>query len=148
MSVITPIGHGRSPLVTEECNRARERNLGYRVTRALRPLPWHPTVAHSIKGGRSAELFIAFKRKSDFAGHRPCRCGASGAAGNRKTAVSGDGDRGEIERGWSRDVSEEVAREVLVRVVKRDDPLAASSRQFVQTYVDADELLRAEHGFA
>ena len=50
--------------------------------------------------------------------------------------------------GWSRDVSEDVAREVLRRVAERVRPLAASSRQFVETYVDEDELLRAEAGAA
>ena len=50
--------------------------------------------------------------------------------------------------GWSRDVSEDVAREVVRRVARRARPLAASSRQFVETYVDATELLRAEGGVA
>ena len=50
--------------------------------------------------------------------------------------------------GWSRDVSEEVAREVLARVARRARPLAASSRKFVETYVNEDELLRAESGAA
>ena len=50
--------------------------------------------------------------------------------------------------GWSRDVSEDVAREVLRRVAARGRPLAASSRQFVEAYVDEDELLRAESGVA
>ena len=49
--------------------------------------------------------------------------------------------------GWSRDVSEDVAREVLRRVAG-GRPLAASSRQFVEAYVDDDELLRAESGVA
>ena len=44
--------------------------------------------------------------------------------------------------GWSRDVSEDVAREVLRRLAGRR--LAASSRKFVETYVDEDELLHAE----
>jgi hypothetical protein len=48
--------------------------------------------------------------------------------------------------GWSRDVSEDVAREVVRRLAGRH--LAASSRQFVETYVDDDELLRAESGVA
>jgi hypothetical protein len=51
-------------------------------------------------------------------------------------------------QGWSRDVSEDVAREVLRRVVAGARPLAASSRKFVETYVDEDELLRAESGVA
>jgi hypothetical protein len=48
---------------------------------------------------------------------------------------------------WSRDVSE-VAREVMRRVAGRSRRLAASSRRFVETYVDQDELLRAESGVA
>ena len=48
--------------------------------------------------------------------------------------------------GWSRDVSEDVAREVLRRLAGR--PLAASSRKFVETYVNENELLRAESGVA
>ena len=50
--------------------------------------------------------------------------------------------------GWSRDVSEDVAREVVRRVAGSGRHLAASSRQFVQTYVDEDELLRAESSVA
>src|ERR1700675_4508010 len=50
--------------------------------------------------------------------------------------------------GWSRDVSEVVAREVMRRVAGRVRPLAASSRKFVEAYVDEDELLRAESGAA
>ncbi len=48
--------------------------------------------------------------------------------------------------GWSRDVSEDVAREVVRRVVEQGGTLAASSRQFVESYVDTDELARAESG--
>jgi hypothetical protein len=48
--------------------------------------------------------------------------------------------------GWSRDVSEDVAREVVRRVAESSRPLAASSRKFVETYVDEDELSRAERG--
>lgn len=44
--------------------------------------------------------------------------------------------------GWSRDVSEDVAREVVRRATEDGRALAASSRQFVETYVDADELER------
>ena len=51
-----------------------------------------------------------------------------------------------ISEGWSRDVSEDIAREVLRRLAGR--PLAASSRKFVETYVDGDELLRSESGVA
>ena len=50
--------------------------------------------------------------------------------------------------GWSRDVSDDVAREVVKRVAKRHRTLAVSSRQFVETYVDENELLRAESGAA
>jgi hypothetical protein len=50
--------------------------------------------------------------------------------------------------GWSRDVSEDVAREVLRRVAGRVRPLAASSRKFIETYVDEDEPLRCESGVA
>jgi hypothetical protein len=50
--------------------------------------------------------------------------------------------------GWSRDVSEDVAREVMRRVVEQGRSLAASSRQFVESYVDADELERADSGHA
>ena len=42
--------------------------------------------------------------------------------------------------GWSRDVSEDVAREVVRRVAGSGRHLAANSRQFVEAYVDADEL--------
>lgn len=45
-------------------------------------------------------------------------------------------------------MSEDVAREVLRRVADRGQPLAPSSRQFVEAYVDDDELLRAEGGVA
>ena len=48
--------------------------------------------------------------------------------------------------GWSRDVSEDLAREVVRRVVEQGRTLAVSSRQFVETYVDADELERAADG--
>ena len=50
--------------------------------------------------------------------------------------------------GWSRDVSDDVAREVVRRVAGSGRPLAVNSRQFVQTCVDEDELLRAESGVA
>jgi len=48
--------------------------------------------------------------------------------------------------GWSRDVSEDVAREVMRRLAGQR--LAANSRKFVETYVDEDELLRFESGVA
>ena len=50
--------------------------------------------------------------------------------------------------GWSRDISEDVAREVLRRVKEGGRPLAASSRQFVEAFVDGGELARAESGLA
>ena len=49
-------------------------------------------------------------------------------------------------QGWSRGVSEDVVREVMRRLAGRARPLAASSRKFVEAYVDEDELLRAESG--
>jgi hypothetical protein len=50
--------------------------------------------------------------------------------------------------GRSRDVSEDVAREVVKRVAQRGRPLPASSRNFVETYVGEDELARADNGIA
>jgi hypothetical protein len=50
--------------------------------------------------------------------------------------------------GWSRDISEDIAREVAKRVAKRGRPLPASSRNFVETYVDEGELARADNGIA
>jgi len=47
---------------------------------------------------------------------------------------------------WSRDVSEDILREVVKRVAKRGRTLAVSSRKFIETYVDENELLRAESG--
>ena len=44
--------------------------------------------------------------------------------------------------GWSRDVSEDVARELLRRAAKEDKPLGAS-RRFVELYLGAAEVLRA-----
>ena len=46
--------------------------------------------------------------------------------------------------GWSRDVSEDVAREVTKRLAARGRALADSTRKFVTTYVDEDELQHAE----
>jgi hypothetical protein len=48
--------------------------------------------------------------------------------------------------GWTRDVSEDIAREVLRRVAQRGRPLAVSSRNFVEAYVNEGELSRAENG--
>ena len=50
--------------------------------------------------------------------------------------------------GWSRDVSEDIAREVLRRVAQRGRPLTANSRNFVEAYVNEGELSRAEKGAA
>jgi hypothetical protein len=48
--------------------------------------------------------------------------------------------------GWSRDVSEDIAREVVRRLHLDGRRLAVSSRQFVKAFVDEEELLRAESG--
>jgi len=42
-------------------------------------------------------------------------------------------------------VSEDVARDVVKRLAERGRPLAANSRQFVDGYVDADELMCASN---
>jgi hypothetical protein len=47
-----------------------------------------------------------------------------------------------IAEGWSRDVSEDVARGVLKRAAKEDKGLGAS-RQFVELHAGEEELLRA-----
>jgi hypothetical protein len=46
--------------------------------------------------------------------------------------------------GWSRDVSEDVAREVVRCALKSGRTLAVTSRQFVLTYVDEEELVGGE----
>jgi hypothetical protein len=48
--------------------------------------------------------------------------------------------------GWSRDVSEDVARELLKRVAKEGKALAHASRRFVEFHASEEEILRA--GFA
>ena len=48
-----------------------------------------------------------------------------------------------ISEGWSRDVSDHVAREVLGRVAKEDMPLGRSARRFVELHLGEKELLRA-----
>ena len=48
-----------------------------------------------------------------------------------------------ISEGWSRDVSDQVARELLKRVAKEDMPLGRPARRFVELHLDAAELLRA-----
>jgi hypothetical protein len=48
--------------------------------------------------------------------------------------------------GWSRDVSEDVAWEVLNRAVKENRSIASATRNFVEFHVGSDETLRAENG--
>jgi hypothetical protein len=48
-----------------------------------------------------------------------------------------------ISEGWSRDVSDQVARELLKRVAKEDKLLALSARRFVELHLGEAELLRA-----
>jgi hypothetical protein len=48
--------------------------------------------------------------------------------------------------GWSRDVSEDIAWELLKRAAKTDKPLPAETRGFVALHVGEDEMLRAEAG--
>ena len=48
--------------------------------------------------------------------------------------------------GWSRDVSEDVAWELVRRVRKAQDKLAETTRNFVEYHIGQDELLRAEVG--
>jgi hypothetical protein len=48
--------------------------------------------------------------------------------------------------GWSRDVSEDIAWELLKRVTQEGKLLPASTRDFVKFHVGEDEALRAEAG--
>jgi hypothetical protein len=48
-----------------------------------------------------------------------------------------------ISEGWSRDVSDHVARELLNRVAKEDIPLGRTARRFVEFHLGGAELLRA-----
>jgi hypothetical protein len=48
-----------------------------------------------------------------------------------------------ISEGWSRDVSDQVARELLKRLAKEDEPLGRSARRFVELHLGETELLRA-----
>jgi hypothetical protein len=48
-----------------------------------------------------------------------------------------------ISEGWSRDVSDQVARELLERVAKEDKWLARAARRFVELHLGEAELLRA-----
>ena len=45
--------------------------------------------------------------------------------------------------GWSRDLSEDVARELLKRVAKEGKALAHASRRFVESHISEEEMLRA-----
>src|SRR5690242_21173925 len=40
-----------------------------------------------------------------------------------------------ISEGWSRDVSDQVARELLKRLTKEDEPLGRSARRFVELHL-------------
>jgi hypothetical protein len=48
--------------------------------------------------------------------------------------------------GWSRDVSEDIAWELLRRAKREGKPLSASTRDFVAFHVGEDEALRAAAG--
>jgi hypothetical protein len=48
-----------------------------------------------------------------------------------------------VSEGWSRDVSDQVARELLDRLAKEDLPLAQVARRFVEFHLGEAELLRA-----
>jgi hypothetical protein len=48
--------------------------------------------------------------------------------------------------GWSRDVSEDIAWEVLNRAVKESKPLPSTTRGCVKFHVGEHEVLRAESG--
>ncbi len=47
--------------------------------------------------------------------------------------------------GWSRDVSEDVAREVLKRVEETGQPLAHAACKFVEKYVTVEEAFSARY---
>jgi hypothetical protein len=48
-----------------------------------------------------------------------------------------------VSEGWSRDVSDHVAWELLKRVAKKDKPLGRAARRFVEFHLGEAELLRA-----
>ena len=48
-----------------------------------------------------------------------------------------------VSEGWARDVSENVARELLSRAAKENRPLAGATRRFVEFHLGENELLRA-----
>ena len=49
--------------------------------------------------------------------------------------------------GWARDVSEDVAWDVVRRAAKEGASLPESTRKFTELYIGAEERLRAENGF-
>jgi hypothetical protein len=51
-----------------------------------------------------------------------------------------------LTEGWSRDMSDQVARELLQRVAKEDKPLGHAARRFVERQLGEAELLRAGIG--
>ncbi len=48
-----------------------------------------------------------------------------------------------ISEGWSRDVSDQVGRELLKRLAKEDEPLGRSARRFVELHLGEAEVVRA-----
>ena len=48
--------------------------------------------------------------------------------------------------GWARDVSEDVAWEVLKRANAEGASMPETTRRFIEFYVGSDEMLRAENG--
>jgi hypothetical protein len=48
-----------------------------------------------------------------------------------------------VSEGWSRDVSEDVARGLLNRAVKEGKPVSGAARRFVELHLGEAELLRA-----
>jgi hypothetical protein len=48
--------------------------------------------------------------------------------------------------GWARDVSEDIAWELMRRVIADQKPLTAPTRAFVEFHIGEDELLHAEAG--
>jgi hypothetical protein len=48
--------------------------------------------------------------------------------------------------GWARDVSENVAWDVVKRAAKKGKTLPTSTRKFVEFYIGSEETLRGENG--
>jgi hypothetical protein len=48
--------------------------------------------------------------------------------------------------GWARDVSEDVAWDVVKRAAKEGKSLPTSTRRFVEFYIGSEETLRVENG--